>query len=619
LIPRTSLYGCLKILLSALLLTALAFIASREFTDPAEATGATPMQSTCTRPSIFFIDTGTYWASFAEYQMHLLTVDYSIINNGGEETGGIWIAGSVNSNGVTQASSPYGVESITAGNSGTFTLQYTVPDGVQSFRNTVYATVVDLCGEVHEFPGPMPVDGTFTTWQWARPGGQTWLDAEGLHIYGGTTNRFKNPQLTDSDSDGVADGWQIANTSAAHSVEQGVEFVGGAGAGEQVIRLKATGSPGSSDWFGLWMKHNDANTHWALGADVRIDWLPGTTQQEKDALADLMISATAHGYFPRITLGKEDIGTGWRRVYANSIVHPANQDFYSQLRCQTSAGNWSSANGGLEIRFRRPQLENTLTLKGTAYTTPPAMPSEPGVFINEDGEPVRYPGYAQIGTVSEGNQDDSVFRLDSSKDWGMFVEWQPTQDAREIIANDNEWQMINLNNHWDWQDMVHNEIHIDVVGNNNFPAGENRVALLAWDANSREADWIFDSRDLTDIIRMGDVCRTAYWKSGGRHYVKLNVYRGGSLILSRMASRDSVVAQDLGILKQLTLGNTHMLMNRPQTHCSSGVFQHVSVEEASLSEAAVDTFLTSGIRPHNANSILWWDLSLGDRIFIRPR
>ncbi len=615
---RISLYGCLKTIIMSTCVISLALAVSRQIAEPAEADGATAAPPNCADPSLRIRESGAYWAGLAEYQLRLLTVSYTVDNLGGEDTGGIWIAGSLSNNGVTQTSSPYSVESVLLGKSRTFSLQYRVPQGVQTFRSTVYATILDECGEVHEIPAPMPKDGSFTTWQWARPA-PTWIGGDGLHVYGGTTNRFKNPWMTDAGRDGVADGWLMANASNSHALAFGVESPPDTGAGEQVIVLRGTGAPSATDWFGLWMRHSDPHTRWALGAEVKLEWLPGTTQQEKDALTDLSVAATGFGFSPRIVLGKEEIGAGWRRVYTNSMEYPASREFYTQLRCHTSTRGWSSAGGGLEVRFRRPQLENTLTEKGLAYTTPAAMPSEPGVFLNGNGEPARHTGYAQIGTVSNGPQDDSVFRLDGSKDWGLFVQWQTLQDAREIIANDSGWQMINLNNHWDWQQPVHNEVHIDIVGGNSFPQGDNRLALLAWDANGSADDWLFDTVDLSDIIRMGDVCRSVYWKSGGRHYVKLNVYRRGSLVISRMASKDVTVAEDLGILKQLTLGNTHMLMSQGQTHSANGIFQHISVEEAPLGQTAVDTFLASGVRPQNANSVLWWDPSLGERVYVRPR
>lgn len=574
----------------------------------------------CGKPSLGVRATSIYWANYADYQERLLSVDYTISNDSGPDAMSVTILGSMNTSGVIlSTSTPVELGHIYKDNSASLTLRFSVSGGATIFMSTLFATAGDYCDSAYEYPGPFPGEPEKFSESWIRPP-QTYLDDDGLHIYAATTNRFTNAIMADNDSNGIADGWTGFNGNGNYTSTLSVQPPTGITPGEQVIHLTATGTPTSTEWFGLWMSHNYPDTKWAVSTEVKIDWLPGTTQQEKNALADLAVSANGFQQPTGVVLDKSDIGSGWMRLYSNSMTFAANKNFYTQLHCRTSAQNWSSAAGGLEIRFRRPQLENTLSEKGFAFTTPAALPLDPGVTINANGEAVRELGFAQVGHDHEnGEQGDSPVRVDTSKDWGMFVQWVPMLNAREIIPNDNEWQILNLDNHWDAPSpFVHNEIHLDIDGGNDL-GDENRLFLFLWNAEGLANDWMHDSVDLNDFILKGDDCRLAYWKAGDMHYAKLNVYRNGVLVISRLMGNQLTVSQDAGIMKQLTVGIDHREVGYGQTHSANGVFQHISVEEATLDEASIDSFMASGTRPKGSSTVITWDYSSGnDKVYMRP-
>lgn len=582
------------------------------------AQGATYEIGTCGQPSLGVGVPRAYWDSFADYQGHLLSVDYTIANHYGPDAMNVTVLGSFNTNGVIlTTTTPVEMGHIYIGENATVTLKLFVPSGTTAFKSSLFVVSRDYCGSVYDFPSPFPGEPEQFSERWVRPS-QTYLDSQGLHIFAATTNRFTNAVLADNDGNGIADGWTGFTGNGSYSANYSVQQPTSATPGEQVIRLTATGIPNGTDWFGLYMSHNYPDTKWALSSEIKIEWLPGTTQEEKDAFFDLAASANGLNQPTGIVLQKSDIGTGWRRLYSNSMTFPANGTFFTQLRFQTTSQNWSSAAGGLEIRFRRPQLENTLSAKGFAFTTPAALSIDPGVTLNDAGEAVRELGFAQVGhSHDNGEQGDSPVRLDTSKDWGMFVQWVPMLDAREIIPNDNEWQILNIDNHWNAPMPVHNEIHLDIDGGNNF-GDENRMFVFLWNAEGLAEDWIIDSVNLNDYIRKGDVCRMAYWKTAGWHYAKLNVYRNGNLVISRMAGKQLVVSSDLGILKQITAGIDHREVGYGQTHSANGVFQHVSVEEVTLNETMVDSFMNSGTRAIGASTVMNWDYSSGnDKVFLK--
>ncbi len=589
------------------------------FILPADAAEETTYAiGACGKPALGLTTSRAYWASYPDFQQRELSIDYIISNNDGPDAMSISILGSNNTNGVLLSSAtPVEIGNVYRGAATPVTLRYSVPGSTSNFKTIAFASADDYCGDAYDYPGPYPGDVNKPAEYWIRPP-QTYLDAEGLHIYAATTNQMDNAQMADNDVNGIADAWSTWTSQDKFAAGFSVESSSASTPAEQVIRLTGTTSPAAADWFGLYMTQPSGESDWALGAEARLEWLPGTTQEQKDALADLTVTATISGVPAQMSLGKADIGSGWRRVYINSVKVDPTQGFITQFRCGTTTQNWSATGGGLEIRIRRPQLESNYSYRGNAYTTPPATVFDPGVTVGAGSEVTRELGFAQVGHGHDnGTQGDSPVLLDTSQDWGMFVQWVPKLDAGEIIPNDNEWQIINMDNHWDFPVPAHNEIHLDIDGGNSFP-GENRLFAMLWNGQGSTDDTVIDDFNLNDYIHMGDVCRIAYWKTGGRHYVKLNVYRNGVLVVSRLASKQLTVSENAGILKQLTLGIDHREVGYGQTHSANGVFQHASVEVSTIDEAAVDAFMTSGTRSLSPNSLIRWDISSGnDKVFVR--
>lgn len=110
----------------------------------------------CSAPNLSLSKGATYWATMADYTAGILSQDYSIANN--SATAGahdVTIAGTVNSMGVTTASTPAPL-GIAAGEARAVTVTYNVPGSVGAFSTTVYATANDLCMNSYSYPGPYP-------------------------------------------------------------------------------------------------------------------------------------------------------------------------------------------------------------------------------------------------------------------------------------------------------------------------------------------------------------------------------------------------------------------------------------------------------------------------------
>ncbi len=109
-------------------------------------------------PSLSLYEEDVRWNSFADYQARLLTVDFSIRNRPqGPGAYNTRVVGTDNTSGViTVTTLPLNLGAIDAGSQTSLTLQYLVPDGVASFRTTIYATAEDGCGNGYQYPQAWP-------------------------------------------------------------------------------------------------------------------------------------------------------------------------------------------------------------------------------------------------------------------------------------------------------------------------------------------------------------------------------------------------------------------------------------------------------------------------------
>ncbi len=104
-------------------------------------------------PVLSLAMTKVYWASSSDYQNHLLSIDYSVKDNGPGTAHQSAVTGSTATNGVYLSTGvPIGLGDIAQGASAPLTLKYYIPPGVSRFSATVYAECQDGNGAVYSFP-----------------------------------------------------------------------------------------------------------------------------------------------------------------------------------------------------------------------------------------------------------------------------------------------------------------------------------------------------------------------------------------------------------------------------------------------------------------------------------
>jgi len=99
-----------------------------------------------------------YWASYADYLNHELSVPYELMNPSSETTNySVEIQASPATAGaILTTELPVWLGDIGPGSHGDAVLRYLIPENTNSFKTTVYASSFDACGSVYYFPGPPP-------------------------------------------------------------------------------------------------------------------------------------------------------------------------------------------------------------------------------------------------------------------------------------------------------------------------------------------------------------------------------------------------------------------------------------------------------------------------------
>ena len=150
-------------------------------------------------PVLSLAMTKVYWASSSDYQNRLLSIDYSVKDNGPGTAYSSQITGATATNGVYLSTSvPVALGNIAQGSSAPATLKYYIPPGVGSFSSTVYADCKDSGGNTYAFP----TDRTTYSYNQANQLTSSY-DQQGVttaYSYngGGALTQRSNPQATTS-------------------------------------------------------------------------------------------------------------------------------------------------------------------------------------------------------------------------------------------------------------------------------------------------------------------------------------------------------------------------------------------------------------------------------------
>lgn len=115
---------------------------------------AAPGGWACAKTTLSLSSPTPYWASYADYLASQLTVGWTVTNTGTATAFGVSIDGGANTNGVSVLSGelPKPLGTLGAGGSDSFTIRYSIPQGVASWRSALTGSAQDSCGASYAYP-----------------------------------------------------------------------------------------------------------------------------------------------------------------------------------------------------------------------------------------------------------------------------------------------------------------------------------------------------------------------------------------------------------------------------------------------------------------------------------
>lgn len=112
----------------------------------------------CQKPMLRLLAPNPYWATYDDYVERRLSSNLGVENYGATPAYLVSVFGTVNTNGVTMLTPvPIQLGLVSAAATKPFTLQFLVPNGVQSFKSTMYTTATVGCNTTYSFPDSAPL------------------------------------------------------------------------------------------------------------------------------------------------------------------------------------------------------------------------------------------------------------------------------------------------------------------------------------------------------------------------------------------------------------------------------------------------------------------------------
>lgn len=112
----------------------------------------------CQQPMLRLAAPNPYWASYDDYLQRQLSANMAIENYGTTNVYNVNVVVSLNTNGVMALTQfPVALGAVPATTTKSFTMRYLVPNGVQSFKSTLYTTATVGCDTVYNYPDSAPI------------------------------------------------------------------------------------------------------------------------------------------------------------------------------------------------------------------------------------------------------------------------------------------------------------------------------------------------------------------------------------------------------------------------------------------------------------------------------
>jgi len=111
------------------------------------------VQRPCESPSLSLQANRSHWADYSDYVNRVLTVDFTLGNEGPGDGYDLFIYNSWSTEAVAvETDLPLLAGDVPVGSSTLIRLRYSIPTGVDSFYTSVHSILKDDCGSRYRFP-----------------------------------------------------------------------------------------------------------------------------------------------------------------------------------------------------------------------------------------------------------------------------------------------------------------------------------------------------------------------------------------------------------------------------------------------------------------------------------
>lgn len=444
------------------------------------------------------------------------------------------------------------------------------------------------------------------------------FDEGGMKVLARAKNLAPNPDFEGGTSTTAPTLWDTAPD--AHITGK---VVSDSISGEVSIQVSATdGTCGATDRFGIYTPTTLAATaNVGLSCEARVDVI-GASAAPASLTVDFQLLDSVNFTAYRTTQIKEtDLvngSSGWKRLHLQQASAPGHV-IYLNFGIENLPANYTPTAGDyIQITIRRPQYE-TSDLQGINLVSNPGLRRiDSGVIENASGL-YREPGHAVFGNAAAND----LFTLDTSKDWGFFIEYQPLTNYDELV---NVIQyLLCLESHWHldvppYNAIAETHLYIDKTSGGLKTVFHHLAAAADTPANANNPpaqtlSTLSGATNEFQHVPARTTVRFAYWTdwSAGKHYLKYKIGSAAAVLLT--GSIGSQPPVNMGTLYRVNIGSDHIETSYWQISTANAIFKYVGIEQGLLGSGGdtkiADAFLAGRLRPWNDQSLFLFNGSYG--------
>lgn len=434
------------------------------------------------------------------------------------------------------------------------------------------------------------------------------FEKNGMKILSRGKNLIVNPDFEGANGNNLPSLWQIDNGSGhitATMYNDGFS-------GEFSFRISQTAAAVNTDRLAIASNNAlAANPNYGISVNARVDMIGNAAAPATFTVGLQLIDSVTYASYQTILLTQTNLNAGWMRLSQQYGAAPANP-VYINIFVTNLPANWNAgANNYLQVTFARPQYELSDIPGVNIISTPGIRKSDSGCVPTSAGI-VREPGHCNFGNSTP----NKIFSLDTSKDWGFFLELYPQINMAELVNVQS--YLFAIDSHWHddippYNGIQETHLYLDSTGtliyhHNSTP--DNNIA----NANNPPAGVTSTLQSVAGAFSSVNAytrLRFSFWTDIINDAMHLKYQIGSNTPVIISGSAGSNPPLNMGILYRVNIGCDHPEVRNWQQNIANALFSYVHVEQGLLNEQTADNFFAGNRRPFNIQSRFLFDGSIG--------